>query len=117
MNELTKYALKCSIIVFSFALFVLLFTQCFAICISTGESMYPTMSNKNLVFVRKVFLPSNLTGYIVLFKWNSTLYIIHRCIADNGTHILTKGDNNVVDDGWRPKTDVIGIVKFYVNLP
>jgi signal peptidase I len=117
MNELTKYALKCSAIVFGFALFVLLFTQCFVICMPKGVSMYPTMTDKSIVVVRKVFLPSNLTGCIVLFKWNSTLYVIHRCIADNGTHILTKGDNNIIDDGWRPKTDVIGIVKFYVNLP
>jgi hypothetical protein len=36
---------------------------------------------------------------------------------DNGTHILTKGDNNIIEDGWTLKNDVVGIVKISFNLP
>jgi signal peptidase I len=117
MNELTKYALKCSAIVFSFALFALLFAQCFEISRTEGISMYPTLKDGSIVLIRKFPLSSNLTGYLIVFKWNSTLYVLHRCLMDNGTHVLTKGDNNIIDDGWRPKNDVIGIVKISINLP
>jgi signal peptidase I len=116
MNELTKYALKYSAAVFSFALFIILFFQCFEITRTQGISMLPTIKDGSIVLIRKFPLPSNLTGYLIVFKWNSTLYVLHRCLIDNGTHILTKGDNNIIEDGWTLKNNVIGIVKISFNL-
>ena len=80
-----------------------------------GVSMCPTINNDSFILIQTIFLPSNLTNNIIVFQWNSTMTICHRCIMDNGTHILTKGDNNPNTDGWIPKTSIIGIVVWIVK--
>ena len=73
-----------------------------------GSSMYPTILDNELIIYLSIFYPTNLTNKIVAFQYNDTINVCHRVIADNRTHILTKGDNNLIVDGWFSKDKLIG---------
>jgi len=92
------------------AIFLLFFFQIIGLGTTVGTSMLPTIKPNTHVIFLKQFYPENLTGYIIIFKFNSTFYVCHRVIADNSTHVLTKGDNNPVPDGWIKKDKVIGVI-------
>jgi len=82
----------------------------------SGASMLPTIPNEDTVVIyQRLFYSSNLTGKIVLFRWNETLNVCHRCLIDNGTHIYTKGDNNMIADGWSRKSSIIGVVLLIIK--
>lgn len=102
--------------VVSIGLACLIFISCFCFARAVGDSMYPTIKDGDLLLVKKAFLPNNLTDYIVSFYYNESLIVCHRCLLDNGTHILTKGDNNQYIDGWTSKDKVIGIVVLIIDL-
>jgi len=70
--------------------------------------MYPTIKEGEFHIFCKIFYQHNLTGIIVSFHYNSTILVGHRVIMDNGTHILTKGDNNIYSDGWFNKNLLVG---------
>jgi hypothetical protein len=73
-------------------------------------------SNFQLVFPAS----GNLTEKIVVYKINvdeKDIEITHRCILDNGTNIITKGDNNPFPDPWYiSRSEVTGIVAFWISL-
>ena len=58
-------------------------------------SMYPTIKNGNIILVNwKVDLDQNFTGKIIVFGKTMPMPICHRCIADNGEWLITRGDAN-----------------------
>jgi len=108
LNEDTKYLIKCLSISMIATILVLFFITCIRINTVSGMSMYPTILNNEVCVCLTQFYPSNLTNRIVVFQYNETINTLHRVIMDNGTHILTKGDNNCCPDGWFSKDRLIG---------
>lgn len=108
-----KYALKIVTLGTLLFIFSMLFITCLRISQLSGNSMYPTLINNEITLSLRQFFPENLTDRVVSFQYNSTITVCHRVIADNGTHILTKGDNNCCPDGWYSKDTLISWVVWH----
>jgi signal peptidase I len=111
---------KALLVLATFALVsVLLMTyeMLFSFSHSLGNSMQPTIKPNDAVLCLRYFYPQNLTGKIITFKFNSTIEVCHRVIADNGTAVLTKGDGNPIPDGWYSKDKITGWVIWYGDYP
>ena len=74
----------------------------------SGDSMLPTIQSGDSFFCSP-FLPKNLTGQIITYK-TPEINICHRAVSDNGTYVITKGDNNNAADPPVPKEDIEGVV-------
>jgi signal peptidase I len=110
---------------FFFALFTITISTMFTFpcTITIGESMAPILDDGDISICKREFLYlRNFTGDICVVKmitpWTGTYFgynmtkgepilITHRVIMDNGTHILTKGDNNTLCDLWVPRTNIV----------
>jgi signal peptidase len=75
-----------------------------------SDSMYPSFRTNDLIFVRKIEHLSKETleiGDIVAFNRNGKL-TIHRIVELNDMNLMTKGDNNDVDDHPILYSDIYG---------
>lgn len=74
------------------------------IVVVSSDSMAPLFHRGDLLFVRhnSAFLPArNLSvGDIVMFDVKRPVPIVHRVSKILNQTVLTKGDNNLVDDRW-----------------
>ena len=76
----------------------------------TSGSMWPVLSEGDLVFVKGVYEKEDLkVGDIVVYrnKVNNT-FTIHRIVKLNGDTFVTKGDANFGEDAPALYSDVIG---------
>lgn len=92
-----------------------------------SQSMQPTLGVGDFIFVggvdaQNVNAAPAPQGDIIVFiqPYSNNEYIVHRAIekyTDLGTvTYTTKGDNNIIQDGWRlPATDIVG--KVIGNIP
>ena len=66
-----------------------------------GLSMYPALQHGDTGMVKKCFTDELKIGDIVVWR-SDNLLVAHRLIScerkDNGWRLLTRGDNNLVDD-------------------
>jgi signal peptidase len=80
----------------------------------TGPSMEPTFQTGDLVITQRA--DAYAMGDIVLFRVKRAL-VIHRIVGgDPISGYLTRGDNNTVDDGFRPTLESID-GKAWIRLP
>jgi len=96
-----------------------------------GCSMEPTLHCGDKVILLQPYVLKhhlNFTGMIIVVDRGSYIrdtlgvnvpsrFVIHRCILDNGTHVLTKGDGNPYLDGWTPKKYVYGVMVLRLPYP
>ena len=77
---------------------------------ATGNSMYPTIKDGDIVTIRKFYSETPLgIGDIVLVKTFSGI-VLHRIVDIREDMIVTMGDNNPLIDGVFSISDIIGIV-------
>ncbi len=80
-----------------------------------GHSMEPTIKSGTLVFIHKV---SNYKkGDIVAFNdQKDQRIVLHRVIGFSQGRVITRGDNNPVDDYYSPfPNDIYG--RMYLDIP
>ncbi|XP_067652970.1 signal peptidase complex catalytic subunit SEC11C-like [Haliotis asinina] len=108
----------------------MLLTDCnMPVLVVASSDLYPSFLNRgDLLFLTNYKEEPIRVGEIVVFKVDGReIPIVHRVLKvhekENGTvKMLTKGDNNLVDDRglyppgkfWLERADVIGVVKGYV---
>lgn len=79
----------------------------------TGTSMNPTMKGMNVILAYRWGKPE--VGDIVCLDDEIVTPRVHRIISMNRTHIIAKGDNDVVDDPWNVE-DFEGTVIWWTNV-
>ena len=80
-----------------------------SLVVVSGTSMYPTLSDHDVVVVRKASAYS--IGDIIAFEATAPqVRVIHRIVGGSTQDdFITRGDNRDADDPWRAKpTDIIG---------
>jgi signal peptidase I len=74
-----------------------------------GNSMIPLIRKGDIVFVRVHSTDKLSLGDIVVFQ-RGVEYVTHRYLKDNGTMLLTKGDNSILPDVRIDKQAILGRV-------
>jgi len=95
-----------------FCIFIIIFIRVGEL---KGQSMYPTIHDGERLILVRAIMPSNLTGWIVTYEYD-TILVLHRVLGDNGTHILTKGDNNPKPEGWISKEKIMYLLVWHGKL-
>ncbi|XP_046585444.1 signal peptidase complex catalytic subunit SEC11C-like isoform X2 [Haliotis rubra] len=110
---------------------LMVLTNCnMPVLVVTSGDLYPSFLNRgDVLFLTNYKEEPIRVGEIVVFKVEGRdIPIVHRVLKvhekENGTvKILTKGDNNIVDDRglyppgkfWLERRDIVGVVKGYVS--
>ena len=79
-----------------------------------SPSMKPTIDAGDLIFIKKVDINNLKKGDIVSFK-NDDIIATHRIVDIDDKKVVTKGDNNNIEDYPTDKSDIIG--KFIFAIP
>ncbi|VEU83333.1 signal peptidase I [Acholeplasma hippikon] len=80
-----------------------------------SDSMYPKIRINNLVYINEKYNVDKLNvGDVIAFEQGSK-EVLHRIVEINGDLIVTKGDNNNVNDQPIMKSNVKG--KLVFNIP
>lgn len=102
---LVVYALVIAILLLSIRVSYIKF-----VCV--GDSMYPTICDKDTVYLSKTpDLSLNLTGKIIVYS-TPEYNIGHRVILDNGVTLTCQGDNNSYADEPISREQIISVVEF-----
>ena len=76
--------------------------------------MKPTIDAGDLIFIKKVDINNLKKGDIISFK-NDDIIATHRIVDIDDKKVVTKGDNNNIEDYPTDKSDIIG--KFIFAIP
>lgn len=79
-----------------------------------SPSMKPTIDAGDLIFIKKVDINNLKKGDIISFK-NDDIIATHRIVDIDDKKVVTKGDNNNIEDYPTDKSDIIG--KFIFAIP
>lgn len=82
-----------------------------------GNSMWPFLKSGTSVIIDRYKNIQFSVGDIValsLIKKTQALFL-HRIIEINGNIVRTKGDGEILDDGWIQKSDVMGKVIYFIH--
>lgn len=71
-----------------------------------GDSMNPTISDNSILLVSKD-ISHLMVGDIIVYLNNKDEKILHRIIKIEEDYYITKGDNNNVEDSYKPKLEDI----------
>ena len=73
--------------------------------LAVGSSMFPTISNGEMLVAVSKQLVDIRPGDIAIYK-NGQEFVVHRVIEINGNYAIFKGDNNLISDGIVPLSNV-----------
>lgn len=83
----------------------------------SGDSMWPFLKSGTFVIVdtcKDIQLTVGDIVAIPLVKKNQTPFL-HRVIEINKNIMRTKGDGEILDDGWTQKSDVMGKAIYFIH--
>jgi len=89
-------------------LFIPVFTMNIRQC--DGQSMNPTIQDGDYIVIKESDRSKLLLGHIIVFEHEGTKTTCHRVVEDSGFILITKGDNNNVNDKPITRNQVIGEV-------
>ena len=88
--------------------------------LALGSSMFPTISNGDMLVCVSKYLSPIKPGDIAVYKKGGE-YIVHRVLYINGSYVVFKGDNNMVPDEKVPASNVyfkvVAILPPYIWVP
>ncbi len=78
-----------------------------------GQSMQPMLrQGENPIVISKITSPVK-KGDVILFRCESGKYLLHRIIKIRKQGYLTRGDNNLFNDGFIKEKQIKGILTGY----
>lgn len=78
-----------------------------------GTSMEPTYVSGDSVAIRDM---RPRLGDVIVYEHKSGGRVIHRVIDIADGAVLTKGDNNLIDDGWIDERRIAGVVTWHLPV-
>lgn len=79
----------------------------------TGDSMLPTMPSGSIAIGLSKYLVTPEVGDVAIVKQGDN-YVIHRIIYLDSEKVITKGDNNALEDQTQPIQNIAYIVVAFI---